>query len=120
MKVIRFILGNIFLALDKIFAPRPRIRSPEDQARVNAEAKKFSLYQFETCPYCIKVRRAAKRLNIPLETHDILKDQALEVELIREGGQRQVPCLRIKSESGEIRWMYESDDIIQFLQLKFS
>lgn len=37
-------------------------------------------------------------------------------ELVRGGGKTQVPCLRIENETGDVQWMYESDDIIQYLK----
>ena len=32
------------------------------------------------------------------------------------GGKTQVPCLRIEDSAGNVQWMYESDDIIQYLK----
>ena len=32
------------------------------------------------------------------------------------GGKRQVPCLRIEATPGEVQWLYESMDIIAYLQ----
>ncbi len=39
-----------------------------------------------------------------------------KAELIAGGGKKQVPCLRIDSENGDVQWMYESDDIIHYLK----
>ena len=36
------------------------------------------------------------------------------LELLKGGGKGQVPCLRIESE-GQVEWMYESDEIINYL-----
>lgn len=35
--------------------------------------------------------------------------------LMAGGGKTQVPCLRVETEDGQVQWMYESDDIIQYL-----
>ena len=32
------------------------------------------------------------------------------------GGKRRVPCLRIEATPGEVQWLYESMDIIAYLQ----
>ncbi|MFA4912707.1 MAG: glutathione S-transferase N-terminal domain-containing protein, partial [Burkholderiaceae bacterium] len=40
-------------------------------------------------------------------------------ELQQGGGKVKVPCLRI-DEAGQTRWMYESDDIIAFLERRFA
>ena len=36
--------------------------------------------------------------------------------LMQGGGKTQVPCLRIEHENGRVEWMYESNDIIQYLK----
>ena len=36
--------------------------------------------------------------------------------LLAGGGKGQVPCLRVQSVDAEDRWMYESDDIISYIQ----
>ena len=36
-------------------------------------------------------------------------------ELISGGGKSQVPCLRIQNTEGEVSWLYESDDIIDYM-----
>jgi len=40
-------------------------------------------------------------------------------ELLSGGGRAQVPCLKIETPSGS-RWLYESDDIIRYLNRKFA
>lgn|GEM_PF-5453894 len=39
-------------------------------------------------------------------------------ELIAEGGRVMVPCLRIE-EGVEAKWLYDSNDIIRFLNTRF-
>ena len=41
-------------------------------------------------------------------------DQQHATDLMRGGGKTQVPCLRIDDGSGNVQWLYESDDIIQY------
>ncbi|KHT63058.1 glutaredoxin [Photobacterium gaetbulicola] len=118
MKVIRLILGKLILLLNAVFSPKPQQRSDEDQQRINSELESVKLYQFESCPFCVKVRRAAKKMNLPLETLDA-KQPSNEQALINGGGKRKVPCLRIEQASGEVTWMYESSDIIRYLEQRF-
>jgi glutathione S-transferase len=40
--------------------------------------------------------------------------------LLQGGGKVQTPCLRIAGEDGQVRWMYESGDIIRYLQQRFA
>ncbi|WP_305373055.1 glutathione S-transferase N-terminal domain-containing protein [Photobacterium leiognathi] len=118
MKIIRWILGRIILGLNFIFSPRGIKRTQEKQQAVNEAVEKLKLYQFDACPFCVKVRREAKRLSLPLEIRDA-KVSPWEQELIEQGGKRKVPCLRIEKEDG-VEWMYESSDIIAYLQQRFS
>lgn len=36
--------------------------------------------------------------------------------LMQGGGKTQVPCLRIEQADGNVEWMYESNDIIEYLK----
>lgn len=119
MKLIRWILGKIILSLDSLFSPRPLERSAEEQARLDRATHGLSLYQFVACPFCVKVRRAIRRLNLKIELRDAQNVQAYADELEREGGQRQVPCLRIVGKDGKVQWMYESSDIVRYLEREF-
>jgi glutathione S-transferase len=40
--------------------------------------------------------------------------------LQKGGGKIQTPCLQISDEQGNVTWLYESDDIIQYLQQRFA
>lgn len=101
--------------IDVLTSPTPMERSAEAQAKLDAATSAMSLYQFETCPFCIKVRRAIKRLALKIEIRDAKKPAIWEV-LVREGGQDQVPCLRIVEKDGKVTWMYESSDINAYLE----
>lgn len=117
MKYIRKMLGAIIIFIDAITRPKPIQRSEEDQRGVDRKSENLSLYQFHTCPFCVKVRRTLHRLNLNVELRDA-KTEALGNELLEKGGKRKVPCLRIE-ESGKVQWMYESKDIIAYLQNTF-
>lgn len=64
------------------------------------------------------MRRSAHKLNLPLEYRDARNDERHRRELEEGGGTIQVPCLRIDRDDGT-EWMYESDDIIEYLEKKF-
>lgn len=116
MKAIRWILGKIILGLDKLTAPAPMIRSVEEQKKLDEATAQLKLYQFHACPFCVKVRREIRRLNLKIELVDALKDKAAEERLINEGGKRQVPCLYIVNEDQSVTWLYESSAIMIYLQ----
>ena len=56
-----------------------------------------------------------KHIDIEVEERDIARNPAYREELIKGGGRAQVPCLRIES-NREVRWLYESQDIVHYLQ----
>jgi glutaredoxin len=120
MKFIRFILGKILLLGEKLFSPKSLTRPAQLQATVDERTKNLALYQFQACPFCIKVRMSIKRLGLNIEYRDVLKNKAYEDELIKFGGQRQTPCLKIRKPDGSTQWMYESSDIINFLEQSFA
>lgn len=120
LKAFRNGLGSLIAGIDCLTRPAKKQRSPEAQAQVDLEAKSLALYQFNACPFCIKVRRALHKLNVPVALRDINKSPADEQELIKKGGQRKVPCLRITETDGSERWLYESNDIIHYLETRFA
>lgn len=93
--------------------------SPAD-ARSKVPASGLSLYHFDTCPFCVRVRQAAAGLDLELELRDISRDPERRRELVEATRSQQVPCLRIESDSGEVEWMHESADIIAYLRERFA
>lgn len=120
MIVIRKVLGSLILLLDWMFTPRGVKRDPNLQASIDEKTSKLSLYQFAACPFCVKVRRAMKRQSLNIRTRDAKSCQASRQELLAGGGKVKVPCLKIEDNKGNVQWMYESSEIINFLQSEFS
>jgi glutaredoxin len=120
MKLIRWLIGSIILLLEKLYMPKRMTRTTDEQARVNAQLAKLALYEFRACPFCVKVRMAMRRLNVPIEIRDAKHNAQYAQELIEHGGKRQVPCLRIEHPDGRTEWMYESSAIIQYFVRNFS
>lgn len=120
MIVIRWILGQIILLLNFVFSPKGIKRPAEQQAAVDAQTTQLSLYQYLACPFCVKVRRSMKRHSLNIETRDAKRSDQFREELVQGGGTLKVPCLRIEEEGGNVRWMYESSDIISYLEQSFA
>ena len=99
--------------------PKVLIRSAEAQRMVDAETDKLSLYQFEACPFCAKVRRAMIRQSLNIELRDARNDMAIKQELVTRGGRHKVPCLRIETPDCDDQWLYESAAIIAYLEANF-
>ncbi|EWH06306.1 MULTISPECIES: glutathione S-transferase N-terminal domain-containing protein [Pseudoalteromonas] len=114
MKFVRWLLGRLILLFDFIFTPRSKKRPAAEQAQLDLVTSQFKLYQFKACPFCVKVRRAIKRQGLSVETRDAKGNELFRQELLEQGGKIKVPCLRIE-ENGQVTWLYESNDIIAYL-----
>ena len=60
------------------------------------------------------MRHFLQQRSIDMVVRDTLRDPAAFKELLQGGGRGTVPCLRIER-GGEVEWMYESMDIISYL-----
>ena len=117
LKSLRNGLGLIIVFVDWVSRPKPIKRSDQEQKNAQDATVGLSLYQFYACPFCVKTRRAIHQLNINIEARDINKNPAHREQLELGAGKVKVPCLRIE-EGDDVRWMYESDKIIDFLKLR--
>jgi len=93
-------------------------KSKDTNNKLLKKVDNMALYHYGGCPYCFRVRIAMTKLNLDIPMNDILKSQSHRKELKSGGGSTTVPCLRIEEE-GKIRWMYESEDIVEYLEREF-
>lgn len=87
----------------------------------------LALYFSPYCPYCHRVLNAMVELGATpdlqaanaggIALKDTTSDKTAAQELRQGGGKSTVPCLRIEH-NGQIKWLYESLDIIAFLKDK--
>ncbi|MBT4442556.1 MAG: glutaredoxin [Oceanospirillaceae bacterium] len=120
MKAIRWILGRIILLWDFITSPKPEVREAAAQKAIDDVTATLSLYQFHACPFCVKTRRHLKRHALHIELRDAKIEGEFKAELIREGGRHKVPCLRTEKADHSVEWLYESNDIIAYLNNRFN
>ncbi len=119
MTLVRWILGRIILLVDFLFSPKGVKRDAQSQNELDRETAKLSLYQYAACPFCVKVRWSMKRNSLNIETKDAKRNPQYAKELVTGGGNLKVPCLRIEENDGSETWMYESSDIIDYLEQRF-
>ena len=118
LRLLREGSGRILILIDWLFKPSVVKRSDEEQVKVDLETKTLKLYQFYACPFCVKTRRAIKRLNLKVETRNAQAAGEFRKELELSGGKIKVPCLKVEV-AGEVSWIYESNDIIKYLDERF-
>lgn len=116
---LRLVLAPVMLISEKLSTPKSVERTPEEQAKVDQACQNLALYQFRTCPFCIKVRKEMARLGLNIERRDAQLDPDHKQALLEGGGKVKVPCLKITHDDGREEWMYESDTIIAWLHKQF-
>jgi glutaredoxin len=119
-KTLRAVLGPFMLLWEWLTRPQGVARTPEAQAAVDAECRHLVLYQFRTCPFCIKVRQEMRRLSLHIDIRDAQAAGPARDELVAGGGRAMVPCLRITDPDDKHTWMYESGAIIAWLRDRFA
>ena len=112
----RHVLGNLLRVGNYLTLPNPIQRTTEEQELNDKKTMDLSLYDFSTCPFCIKVRRFMHENNIHIEILDAANNETHKSDLLAYGGKQQVPCLRIPQQDSDDIWLYESDDIISYLK----
>lgn len=118
-KGLRLVLMPFMLLWAHLAKPKGIVRPAEEQRAIDLECAKLALYHFGTCPFCIKVRHEMARLSLPIQLRDAQHDPKNRNDLLQGGGKVQTPCLKIDDGQGHIQWMYESNDIIKYLQQRF-
>ena len=119
--LIRYFFRGVRVLLAPVMLSTPKAveRTPEEQAQVDAACQQLALYQFRTCPFCIKVRKEIARLGLNIELRDAQLDPAHKQALLEGGGKVKVPCLKITDDAGQATWLYESDEINRWLHRRF-
>ena len=119
-KTLRLVLGPFMRLWEIVSRPKGIVRAPALQAEVDQQCSSLALYQFTTCPFCIKVRQEVCRLSLSIERRDAQKDAKNRADLIAGFGQPKVPCLKITDSAGNSQWLVESGAIIAYLRGRFA
>lgn len=118
-KTLRLVLGPVMLLKERLTQPKGVQRDAAAQAAVDLQCQSLALYQFNTCPFCIKVRQEMRRLSLPIEKHDAQHHAANREELLQNSGATKVPCLKITEVNGQVRWLQDSNAIVAHLRERF-
>ena len=119
-KTLRIVIGPFMLLGEFVTRPKGVVRSAASQAEVDQQCASLVLYQYKTCPFCIKVRQEMRRLALKVERLDAQHPGTHREALINGGGKAKVPCLKITDPAGNTQWLYESGEIIKYLRNRFA
>jgi glutaredoxin len=119
-RTLRLVLGPFMLLKERLTQPSGVQRTPEAQTSVDLQCQSLALYQFSTCPFCIKVRQEMRRLSLPIEKRDAQHSAAHREQLLQGTGATKVPCLQITDANGQTQWLQESGAIVAYLRERFN
>ncbi|MGN6827630.1 glutaredoxin family protein [Paucibacter sp. M5-1] len=120
-RTLRTLLGPVMLLKERLSRPAALQRPAEQQAEVDRQCDNLALYQFTTCPFCIKVRQEMHRLALPIQRMDAQHEAQHRTALQQGSGASKVPCLKITDDaSGTVQWLSESGAIIAYLRGRFA
>jgi glutaredoxin len=119
-RTLRIVLGPFMLIWERLSQPKGKQRAAAAQQLVDKQSQGLTLYQFSTCPFCIKVRQEMRALSLPIARRDVQHNLGNREELVQGGGAYKVPCLKVSEPDGQARWIYESGAIISYLRGRFS
>lgn len=119
-KTLRVVIGPFMLLGEFVTRPKGVLRPAASQAEVDQQCASIVLYQYKTCPFCIKVRQEMRRLALTVQKLDAQQQGANREDLVSGGGKAKVPCLKITDPAGKTQWLYESGEIIKYLRSRFA
>ena len=119
-RTLRVLLGPFMLLWERLSRPKAMERAPAQQQAVDQQCRTLVLYQFQTCPFCIKVRKEMHGLALPIARRDAQHNAQNRAELLQGSGATKVPCLRITEANGSVRWLADSSAIIGYLRERFA
>jgi len=119
-RTLRTLLGPVMLLKERLSRPAALQRPAAQQAEVDRQCASLALYQFTTCPFCIKVRQEMHRLSLPIKRLDAQHEALHRTALQQATGGTKVPCLKITDANGTVQWLNESASIINYLRGRFA
>ncbi|MEO8117924.1 MAG: glutathione S-transferase N-terminal domain-containing protein [Rhodoferax sp.] len=119
-KALRFVLGPVMLLWEFVSRPTGLVRQPALQGALDQQCCDMVLYQYRTCPFCIKVRQEMRRLSLKIERLNVQKMGKNREDLMLGGGQVKLPCLKITDQAGNSQWLYDSGEIVAYLRGRFA
>lgn len=76
----------------------------------------YALYYYDSCGFCRRVLAALPNIKVEVEKRNVQQEPKWRQEQAKATGRTQVPCLKITDDNGSEQWLFESADIINYLQ----
>lgn len=119
-KTLRVVLGPVILLKERLNRPAGLVRPQAAQDIIDKQCDSLALYQYKTCPFCMKVRQEMCRFSLPIQRIDAQPEGPNREALRQGGGLAKVPCLKITDAAGSSQWLYDSDKITAYLRGRFA
>jgi hypothetical protein len=108
---------DIYGHIGKVVRMVEQMKFREHIALPKKKVPGHTLYHFWGSTYSFAVRKTIYELGLDIPFKDVLLDKEAYADLVQLGGRDKVPCLRIET-ANDVKWMYESRDIISYLKTK--
>lgn len=109
--------GNPIATINGTFASGVRPTKGMRATQSQAPEQPLELYSFEISPYCRIVRERLCELEIPYTLYNVGKGSPSRETFVKRSGKMMVPYLADPNTGTE---MFESEDIIQYLNEKYA
>jgi hypothetical protein len=113
------LIGKIIRPLENLFLPKNKLSEFERKQKTE-RLQGCSLYHFQLSPYSFRVRKALAQSGAAIPMRDTLECDIAYGELMAGGKRDRVPCLRIEAPGKPTEWLYESKDIVAYLDQRLN
>ena len=97
-----------------------RSLSPAEVVKRSEALRGCELYHFQASPFAARVRGALAKFQVEIPMHDVLESNKAWKELIAGGKRDRVPCLKVTEPGAPDRWIYESLEIVKFIEIRMA
>ena len=118
MKFSHYLNGYTLKLIDRLVPVKPMVHNQERQSQLDSESRRMHLYFSQNSAASIRVKRFCDRVGLHVVEKDVERVNSYCNELLKEGGQPNIPCLRLEL-NGRTHWLYGPNEIVQFLNNRY-
>jgi hypothetical protein len=94
--------------------------SPGERVKKGDALKGLTLYHFWASPFSRRVRKTLAKHQVEIPMRNVLANDSDWKEMVQGGKRDLCPCLKIEQPGQPVQWMYESNDIIRYIESRLS